>query len=207
MFQPRTRIIWLIGLWSGFGLVPSAFAEDWVLPDSGLGMRTAPLLLLTRPEIRADLALDAAHTASVQKTVAELRAKAASLRNQASGPGLIAARREIDLAMQRWLETELNDTQRSRLAQLDLQWEGPAALVSRPVVGETLAITPAQKRSLLTILQTHAKAGPEGDPRWGERALAVLTPDQAHRWKAMLGRPLQIQRATADAGQVTPNAH
>ena len=40
-----------------FGIVPGARGQgaEWVLPDNRVGIRTAPLLLLSRPDVQADL--------------------------------------------------------------------------------------------------------------------------------------------------------
>ena len=41
------------------GLIPDARGQgtEWVLPDNRIGIRTAPLLLLSRPDVQADLQL------------------------------------------------------------------------------------------------------------------------------------------------------
>ena len=47
-------------------------ADEPPLPDSRLGVRTAPLLLLSRPDVRADLGLNSEQTLSAQRTITAL---------------------------------------------------------------------------------------------------------------------------------------
>ncbi len=55
---------------------PSPAGELTSLPDERLGIRTAPLLLLSRPDVRADLALDPSQTTAALKAISDLHAKA-----------------------------------------------------------------------------------------------------------------------------------
>jgi hypothetical protein len=111
------------------------------------------------------------------------------------GPEAIAGRRTIDEAQQRWLESWLSDEQRSRLIQIDLQWEGPSALISRPIVADSLGLSDSQRALLTQALaernqkRAQGQPPPQSDRRLAEKALQVLTEPQRERWKAMLGRP------------------
>jgi hypothetical protein len=171
------------------------------LPDSRLGIRTAPLLLLGRPDVKADVGLDGRLAAEAERAAAELSARAAALRDQADAD-VIAGRRAIDEAQQRWLETQLSDAQRSRLLQVDLQWEGPSALTSRPMVADALGLTARQRQRLAQAVAERDRRRLQGMPLaqrerlLAEEALRVLTDPQKDRWKAMLGRPFVPRLAT-----------
>ena len=52
------------------------------LPDERLGFRTAPLLLLSRPDVRADVGLNPKQTVEAEKAVADLFVRATALRGQ-----------------------------------------------------------------------------------------------------------------------------
>src|ERR687890_537081 len=88
----------------GVAAIPtSSLGDDAPLPDSRLGIRTVPLLLLSRPDVRADLGLNPAQTAEARCAISELHAKAAALGGKA-GAEAIAARRAIDDEQRRRLE-------------------------------------------------------------------------------------------------------
>ena len=115
---------------------------------------------------------------------------------------MVTQRLAIDEAQRRWLTGELSAAQQGRLIQIDLQWEGPAALATRPRLAEELALSPEQIRTLRTILAEHRQAAdqPGGERRLTERVLMVLKPEQRDRWKVLLGRPFAVGgRATAAA--------
>src|SRR4051794_11395527 len=90
-------------LWALLVLGGSAFGGDSSLPDSRHGVRTAPLLLLTRPDVRADLRLDASQTGAAEEAIRGLYAKAQAIKGMKDEKA-VAARRAIDLEQQKWLE-------------------------------------------------------------------------------------------------------
>jgi hypothetical protein len=177
-------------------------ADEPEYPASRLGVRTAPLLLLSRADVRSELGLTAEQTASAKRTIRDLHVRAQALRGM-SGPEIVAARGAIDQAMQEWIDTHLSAEQRTRLAQIDLQWEGPAALDSRPALADALALSPAQRRALTQAVtdrerrRRHQDPKPDDERLLAQRALAILAPEQQERWKAMLGRPFVPQVAGA----------
>jgi len=183
-------------------------AQD-VLPDSRLGIRTAPLLLLSRPDVQADLKLSVEQVGEATKAIADLHTKAAGLRG-VKGEKAIAARREIDEQQRTWIETRLSEEQRKRLLQIDLQWEGMPAIVSRSALGSFLELTPEQHTQLGQVVAVHNQRRSAGEPlqtlerETTTKMLAVLTETQRQRWKAMLGVPFQPRLAdAASADQVT----
>lgn len=182
--------------------------QHYYLPDDRLGTRTLPLFLLTRPDVQADLNMSPGQIKAAAKAVDELYTKAESIRGRPSSPAVIRIRAELDEAHTQWLRTTLSEPQARRLVQLDLQWEGPAALV-RPVIAEALRIGPKQRAALQAVI---AKYSPEalartppvaGSPSFGEQALAILTVQQRQAWKIMLGEEFEVQRTAAKAAPST----
>jgi hypothetical protein len=178
------------------------FAEDALLPDSRLGMRIAPMLLLSRPDVQADLKLSPELAAAADHEIRELRSRAGELKGK-SDADTISARRQIDDAQQRWLTTNLSAEQRARLHQIDLQWEGPTALVSRPSIANALSLTETQRQGLAEAvtrrdsLRTQGKLRPQDEADLARAAINVLSDQQKSRWKAMMGRPFAVQVAAS----------
>lgn len=202
MRRGSRRLLPILALTAALGLFSTVAraADELEYPASRLGVRTAPLLLVSRSDVRAELNLTVAQAASAERAITDLYVKALALRGK-SGPEILAARRAIDEAMEHWLNTELTSEQRTRLVQIDLQWEGPSALVSRPVVTETLGLGREQAQALRQAVEERNHRRTEhghqvSDERaLAQRALEILTPDQKQRWKAMLGRPFVPQLA------------
>lgn len=181
--------------------VAGAGARPWVLPDQHLGRHTAPLLILSRPEVQADLKLEAKHIDELDQTISDLYFQAQAIKGRRD-PEAVAIRRAIDESHRKWLESHLTEAQRSRLVQLDLQWEGPAALHTRPLVADSLRITESQKSKLTSAYsdreRKRAIAGRDShadDLAFAEAVLSVLDEDQKGRWKSMLGHPCHFKTA------------
>jgi hypothetical protein len=179
------------------------------LPDSRLGIRTAPLLLLSRADLRADVGLDARQTAEVERAIADLYARAVAVRGK-TGPEAIAARKAIDEAQRRWLDAHLSEAQRIRLIQIDLQWEGPSALISRPVIADALFLTREQREALgraVAECQRKRAAGTfqrSDEYQLTKQALAILNEEQHIRWKAMLGNRMRLASQLAGKADERP---
>ncbi len=204
----------------GFGAVGLAGAADppstaasgpSQLPDDRLGIRTSPLLLLTRTDVRDDLKLNPQQVGDAERVIAELYSKALQLQGKRD-PATIAARRAIDEAQVRWISNVLSADQRQRLEQLDLQWEGPSAVL-RPPVASALALSPEQGSALARAVaernSKRARTGfdPASERKLAEATLAILSDGQRARWEAMLGhvfrfRPTAV--AAAPAAAVSP---
>ena len=98
--------------------------------------RTAPILLLTRPDVQAEHRLEP-HDKSreARNVIASLRQRGAGLKGKA-GPDAVAERGRIDDAMIRWLSSNLTAEQLERLQEVvSSSGEGApgddAALMSR----------------------------------------------------------------------------
>lgn len=187
-----------------------AEAGEWVLPDSGLGVRTAPILLLSRADVQADLGLSTEQILSAQRAIRDLRSRASALKGLPDAEA-IAARRAIDEAQQRWLEQQLNDDQRARLLQVDLQWEGPAAVITRPWLAEHLGLSDDQRRALSQAVarRDSMRVAPTADTPTdapderplAREVLATLNAEQQQAWKALLGQPFTVRLAAPVDGR------
>lgn len=174
------------------------------LPDGRLGIRTSPLLLLTRADIRDDLKLTPQQVDEAHRVIAELYSRALQLQGKRD-PATIAARRAIDETQARWIQNVLSPEQRNRLEQLDLQWEGPSAVL-RPPIASALAISADQGTKLAQAVAERntkrAKSGfdPAVERTLAEATLSTLSEDQRRRWKVMLGEEFRFRpSAVADA--------
>lgn len=185
---------------------PAGPSGDLILPDSMLGNQVAPMLLLTRPEVRAELGLTAEQAESARKTLASLRAQAQSIRGQGNDPAAIARRRAIDEVQTRWLQDNLDPEQTLRLGQVDLQWQGPWAL-SRSLAAEMLGLSDEQANKVRRLLADAPTASTTID-----RVIDVLTPAQRERWKNLLGKPVAFSKPAAapstdrEVGQASTNS-
>lgn len=208
MRQGSTRgtvIVFALLLGWNAGIALAGGDEDLVLPDAMLGARVAPMLLLTRADVRDDLKLTAEQAASARDTLADLRARALTLRGRGNSAEVIAGRRAIDEIQWRWLATQLTAEQRDRLNQIDLQWEGPKALI-RPSVVDSLGLSDDQRARLSRTIGERARAGQGTSPAaLFESLVGELSPDQKERWKLMLGTSFRVvPSASASAGRPDP---
>lgn len=181
-------------------LAPSiSLGNGLPLPTSRLGTRVTPLLLLSRPDVRADLRLTAEQAAKAEQEITELYLQAEALKDKADAPQIIAARAAIDARGQNWIETQLSVAQRIRLTQIVLQWEGPEALVKRPIVAEVLNLSDAQRQTLTRAvarrdtLRAQDKHRIEDEHVLAEQSLSALTATQREKWQAMLGPVFHVQ--------------
>ena len=203
--RPRTTFA-LVPLCCFGVILGQALADSWTLPDDSRGHRVAPLLLLSRPEVRDDLQLAPDQVLEVEKAIADLHQKAASLKGK-TGEAAVAGRRAVDEDQKAWLETHLTLDQVDRLWQVDLRWEGPSAMATRPSVAEALALSDEQKAALnRAILERNAhrakaKDATASDHQFHLRALSVLSDGQKQRWERMIGRPLAVKTAAATPHQ------
>ena len=191
-----------------FGAMSTADAAGQPIPDDRLGIATAPLLLLSRPEVVADLELSAVQSLASEEAISRLYVRARSIRGK-TGAAAIAARKLVDQEQIQWLEANLTDRQRERLLQIGLQWEGASALISRPILSDTLRLTSEQKAQLTLAKKKRdeaRKTNPAAlrtiEAEWTKEALTILDESQRGIWKAMLGHPLPFELAAKTAASV-----
>lgn len=188
-------------------LVLFSVATSWgqsTLPDSRFGTRTAPLLLLSRPDVRSDLGLGPKQVEESENAIATLYAQAAALKGK-SGQEVIKARERIDTEEQHWLKTHLTELQYARLHQIDLQWEGASALISRKAIASRLQLHASQVEAIhhaVAKRNQERKPGlhdPALEANFERTAMAILNETQREEWRRLLGHPFKIQVAEGPA--------
>ncbi len=208
----RPRQGWLVLpalLWMTVALVGSAPGArgqgvEWVLPDNRVGIWTAPLLLLSRPDVQADLRLERAQIIGARSAIEELTRRGLALRGK-TGAVAIAERRKIDEAQLEWLGKNLTGNQLIRLRQIEFQWEGVGAMLSHPRVADYLKLTPEQRQALARIISqrnaTRMRGGPAAsdEPAFNQKAQAVLSETQRELWANLLGAPVRFAATGAPA--------
>jgi hypothetical protein len=188
-------VLVLILVLAGAGLEPRT--GEVQVPDERFGCRTAPILLLTRPDVQSELQLDQRQVASAKAAIARLLPRAWNLKGK-KGVSVAQERRSIDLEMDRWLTDSLSETQRARLLQVNLQWEGAAALM-RDHVASHLKLSNDQrgaiKRLVAQLEETRRSRGtltPVEIGRCTAQAEAVLSHAQNVDWIFLLGPPCRF---------------
>jgi hypothetical protein len=177
-------------------------AGEWSLPDTRVGIRTAPLLLLSRPDVQADLRLEPVQISGIHDTINGLTRRALALRGK-SGPAVMTERRAIDEAQAEWLARNLSGNQLARLRQIELQWEGARAILSRPTVAEYLKLTPEQRQVLVrsisqaNLQRSRGASTPQDEQALSDAARRVLSKVQQELWSNLLGTPCQFALSSA----------
>lgn len=164
--------------------------------DERFGQPIAPIFLLPRPDVRADLQLNPRQVAGAREMAGRLADRLLAMKNRPE-PASRSEMREIDEAMATWLRRELSPVQLDRLSEISLQWEGASAL-RLPSVAEYLVLGKPQRRRIDELLvdrdrrQAGGALAPGEFDRISREAFAVLTPDQVARWQEMLGSPCRF---------------
>lgn len=169
------------------------------LPPNGL------FLLLGQKSVQEELKLSEAHTAAIDRL--------SSRRWELMQSGRRLSREEWNVRVEQLLTQEkglienLEPGQSARLRQIAWQQSGPFAL-TEAAVASALELTPEQKVTLRTLSEEAAQARAVAARSWGfgpgaprradedrartrEQLLAVLTTDQAYRWKELTGEPFR----------------
>jgi len=196
-------------LWLATFGSPSRAGDPWSLPDEARGTRVAPLLLLSRLDVREDLKISSEQVPQIDQAILDLFEKAKGLKGK-SGQAAIEARKAVDEGEKAWLEQHLTPDQVDRLWQLDLHWEGPAAIVTRPGVGEALSLSDEQQAALRTALRERNALREKtrdvvaANHQFGTRALTILSDGQKQRWARMVGRSIASRSAPTATAAATP---
>jgi hypothetical protein len=121
-------------------------------------------------------------------------------------------RQKVQENLAAFLEGALKDEQLKRLRQLELQQEGPFALVARPDLGKELKITDEQRKQFMAVVQDLQKkieplikeAQSGGNPQeirpkimkirreHEGRIEGILSDAQKKQWKEIRGKPLDL---------------
>lgn len=183
------------------GAAIASSADEPPLPDSRLGLRTAPLLLLSRPDVRSDLKMTAEQSESAARAIRSMYVHAHKLSGKGNSPEAARERRAVDDEAFAWIETRLSPEQQARLVQVDLQWEGASALVSRPMVTKALNLSTEQILSLRSAIalrnELRVKGQAEAEANLTKSALATLSESQRETWRRMLGDPIPFHAMAA----------
>jgi hypothetical protein len=162
--------------------------------DDRLGGRTVPIFLLTRSDIQADLKLNSEQITECHRAARAFQRMASRLVGR-KDPGVVAARREVDEALTRWIGEHLSPEQLGRLDQIDIQWEGAAAMLSRPFLDEGLNLTDDQKKKVRECIAEGNAQRARGVWTYDDhtnqtrKAIAILDKKQHDLWILALGRP------------------
>jgi hypothetical protein len=190
-FAPALSVFSLVLVgWTGAGIAAEPL-------DDRLGIRTVPIMLLLRSDVQADLKLDAQQVTLCYRAARTLYERARALKGQ-TGQGADAARREIDQKQNEALRRTLNPEQVARLKQIDLQWEGASAMLSRPLLDDSLNLTPEQKETVSKLVSEARSRQTMRPPNFDEHteltrnAIAVLTDRQKELWIGVLGQPCRF---------------
>ena len=144
----------------------------WQLPDDRMGVRTAPILLLSRDDVARDIGLTSDQRQKTWEKIADLGRRAADLKGR-NDKEVNVLRRSIDQSQLDWLRTELKPVQLARLTQIDLQWEGPSAILSR-VAFEQAQCSLRDFHNGELFLKKSFSSGPRGADRLEFRPLSGL---------------------------------
>ena len=167
---------------------------------------------MLRPDVEADLKFSPEQVAECHRAARVFQIKASRLIGR-KDPAVVAARREIDEELTNWLTEHLSPEQLGRFEQVDLQWEGAAAMLNRPFLDNALKLTPEQKKQVSDFL---AQSRLERSQRvWTyddhinltRKAIAVLNDSQRSLWIRLLGPKCQFAIArNAQVAQGRPKA-
>jgi hypothetical protein len=181
---------------------PQSSAESVL--DERFGMKIAPIYLLLRADVQADLRLEPRQIAAARNLAASLMERGRRLKGMPERDAQ-TERSIIDEQMAGWLRHALSEAQRERLRQITLQWEGAAAF-GRSAVADYLELDPQQQSALGLLLREtdqirrKRRISPPEVDRITARARTVLTPDQQEKWKAVIGPSCRFQFGGTQAG-------
>ena len=141
---------------------------------------------------------------ALKNMINELTKRAAALRGK-SGAAVMAERRAIDEAQVDWLAKNLTGNQLIRLRQIELQWEGASAMLSRPTVADYLKLTPEQRQTLVRMISERNAQRSAGRPARGPAGIQPEGPGRPLRVpEGALGEPARNARAASPSSSGLP---
>jgi hypothetical protein len=173
----------------------------------GMGGGRGPLGLLMRKDVQEDLKMSEDQVSKVKELSDKQREAMAEMKDL-SKEERQDKMKEMGKANQKALVQILKPEQQKRLKQLQLQQEGPNAIVRNPEVADGLNLNGDQREKLKGIaddtrkemqdLRDSGETGPEMFKKMaeinknsGEKIMAVLTDEQKTKWKEMQGEPFK----------------
>ncbi len=178
-----------------------------------------PAFVVFRDKVQEDLNLSDEQKQKLQKRLQDtvpdamqFFQKLGDMKPEEREKALQTYRQKAQENLTAFLKETLKDEQLKRLRQLELQQEGPFALLARPDLGKELKITQEQRQQFMAVVQEmQAKIEPlvkevqsGGNPQeigpkimkvrkeHEGRIEAILSDAQQKHWKTMLGKPLDF---------------
>ena len=191
---PAGLILFVALLGAGGPGAPAAHEPAWL--DDRFGQPIAPIYLLLRPDVQADLQLNPHQIAGARELVSRLIERLLVVKNKAVQDAM-SEKRAIDEAMAAWLRHELSEAQLERLTQISFQWEGTSAM-RRPSVARFLVLAEPQRQSIERLLANRDRRQSAGSmsaaefDRFSKEVVAVLNPLQKQQWDSLLGPPCRF---------------
>lgn len=162
-------------------------------------------MLLMRPDVQKELHLTEQQKAKINEMQQAMRLAREELRNLPSDQ---RRQRMQELRQKNDPQQVLTDAQKKRLHELELQWQGPIALMN-PEIAREVGLTQEQQSKIQGIMmeqfqsmrgqfqqgggQQNMQALQQAREEVEKKVLAVLTPSQREKWNQMLGKPFEFE--------------
>lgn len=173
----------------------AADEKPWSLPDERFGVRTAPVLLLSRPDVQAELALSPKQIRQSEKAIRRLWEQAYAVRDQPNDLAGQRVREALNEAQERWISESLSGVQQARLREIERQWEGPSILLTRQDIIKRLGITSTQQRAVTSAISAYPYTL-EGRDATAKAVRDVLGESQRGAWDALWGRSFAFKSSS-----------
>lgn len=160
-------------------------------------------MLLNRADVQRELNLTDQQKAKINEMQQAQRVAMQELRNL---PPEERRQRMQEIRQKNDPTTVLNENQKKRLKELELQWLGPMALMN-PETAREVGLTDEQRSKIQGLLMEQMQQMRErfqggGQPganleqarqQLENRILEILTPAQRQKWQQMQGKPFQFE--------------
>lgn len=160
-------------------------------------------MLLNRADVQRELNLTEQQKAKINEMQQAQRAAMQELRNL---PPQERRQRMQEIRQKNDPTSVLNEEQKKRLKELELQWLGPMALMN-PEVAKEVGLTAEQQSKIQGLAreqmqQMRGQFQGGGQPganleqarqQLENRILEILTPAQRQKWQQMQGKPFQFE--------------
>jgi len=206
---------WAVAVVLGLAVSQAAWAQRGGGGGRGFGRLfggVSKAQLATLDDVQTELKLTPKQITDVDKINADLREKRRDLFSGGfGGSGQIRTQMDqLNRDASAEVDKILDDAQRQRLQEIDIQVNGVAAL-GEPSVSEQLKLTAAQQKQLEEARAANSKAAEDARQTFrdmsrqerrqklremsdaaSEKLLGVLTPEQKTQFEAMKGAPIDV---------------
>lgn len=206
---------WAVAVVLGLAVSQAAWAQRGGGGGRGFGRLfggVSKAQLATLDDVQTELKLTPKQITDVDKINADLREKRRDLFSGGfGGSGQIRTQMDqLNRDASAEVDKILDDAQRQRLQEIDIQVNGVAAL-GEPSVSEQLKLTAAQQKQLEEVRAANSKAAKDARQTFrdmsrqerrqkfremsdaaSEKLLGVLTPEQKTQFEAMKGAPIDV---------------